>query len=934
MKHSLLLLLLAGLLLFGGAAALSQTTETFDGMTTGQRIGAQTGWYDGGTGPTIGATSGVNSSKGLGTSASVFTWTANAFNWNDAAFTSVTLGLDFQSSGSGTFDDDRVAWTISSTDLGSEYEFGVQLDNSSGNNLTTYWRSNIASDTRVQTPIVALTGIANNTWYRLRATITKLTSTSASIDVSLQRLDASGNPTGTPLTGSVPNTSTWAGGAPDNAYFTATSMWPSFKNHNTLAGAADNAYFEEGPGPDFSLIVLPDLQNMSQSYPTVLNSMTQWIADNKTTNNIAFVTQVGDIVNTSSSAAQWTNADAAFDIVDAAGVPYSVSPGNHDLGGLYESYFGVARFTGKSWYGGHYNTDNLNSYSLFSGSGNDFIVINLQYSPGTAILDWADALLKANATRRGIVVQHDILNVNDSWNNQNSYNALKDNPNLFLMLCGHMHTSTDGAAYRAELGDDGHTIHIVQADYQEFANGGDGWMRIMRFSPADDMIYMTTYSPYTSGNITTDPDQKNLVYNLNGGSANSAPVAMSVSISGVTAIDEILTGSYTYNDAEGDLQGTSTFRWLRDDVAIAGATSTTYTLTAADVGTTIKFEVTPVALTGTSPGAATQSAAVGPITDGGTQFAETFNGMTSGQRIGQQTGWYDAGSGPTIGSTNGVGGSQGLNSASGAFTWTAHTFNWNSPALTQVILGMDFESSGSGTFDDDRVCWTVSNSSADSRYEFGVQLDNSDGGIVTYWRPVITGDTRVQTPIVALSGIANNTWYRLRATITKLTSTSASIDVSLQRLDASGNPTGTPITGTLANTSTWAGGVPDNGYFTPTSMRPAYKNYNAVAGDADNAYFEIVEGPVNYAPVASNVNITGTPTQGQTLTSNYTYSDAEGDLEGVSTFRWLRDNVAIAGATSSTYTLVAGDVDAMIKCEVTPVALTGTSPGAAVQSPG
>ena len=61
------------------------------------------------------------------------------------------------------------------------------------------------------------------------------------------------------------------------------------------------------------------------------------------------------------------------------------------------------------------------------------------------------------------------------------------------MLCGHMHAANDGAAYRAELGDDGHTIHVVMADYQDFA--GSGYLRILRFSPADDMIYMTTSSP-------------------------------------------------------------------------------------------------------------------------------------------------------------------------------------------------------------------------------------------------------------------------------------------------------------------------------------------------------------------------------------------------------------------------------------------------------
>jgi hypothetical protein len=89
----------------------------------------------------------------------------------------------------------------------------------------------------------------------------------------------------------------------------------------------------------------------------------------------------------------------------------------------------------------------------------------------------------------------------------------------------------------------------------------------------------------------------------------------------------------------------------------------------------------------------------------------------------------------------------------------------------------------------------------------------------------------------------------------------------------------------------------------------------------------------NSAPVASNVAVSGTPTVGQVLTAAYTYSDADGDAEGVTTFRWFRNGTAIAGATSRTYTLTTADIGAMIKVEVTPVALTGTSPGTAVQSP-
>ncbi|MBN2038193.1 MAG: hypothetical protein JW768_15740 [Chitinispirillaceae bacterium] len=77
------------------------------------------------------------------------------------------------------------------------------------------------------------------------------------------------------------------------------------------------------------------------------------------------------------------------------------------------------------------------------------------------------------------------------------------------------------------------------------------------------------------------------------------------------------------------------------------------------------------------------------------------------------------------------------------------------------------------------------------------------------------------------------------------------------------------------------------------------------------------------APVATNVTITGQPRQGETLVGRYDYSDADGDREGESTYRWLRDGSAITGARDTSYRLTASDVGSKISFEVTPVALTG-----------
>ena len=283
-------------------------------------------------------------------------------------------------------------------------------------------------------------------------------------------------------------------------------------------------------GEDFTIIALPDTQEYSQVHPQIFISQTQWVVDNQDDLNIVYLAHLGDIVNTAGSTTQWDNADKAMSLLEdwlpglpdgipygPGGIPYGVVPGNHDTPTTnYNTYFGVFRFDGLSHYGGHYGTTNDNNYTLFSAGGMDFIVVNLEYQPGTAELDWADAQLKEYSDRRAIVVSHSILNNDNSWSYRAVYDALKDNPNLFLMLCGHRHSPTDGAARRTETGDYGNTIYILMADYQEYPSGGSGYLRSMRFSPTNNKIYVETYSPWLPGNLTDAENQFELAYDMSG----------------------------------------------------------------------------------------------------------------------------------------------------------------------------------------------------------------------------------------------------------------------------------------------------------------------------------------------------------------------------------------------------------------------------------
>lgn len=91
---------------------------------------------------------------------------------------------------------------------------------------------------------------------------------------------------------------------------------------------------------------------------------------------------------------------------------------------------------------------------------------------------------------------------------------------------------------------------------------------------------------------------------------NDAPTGV-LTITGTPDVGQVLT-MVTSSIADLDGLGPFTFSWLRDGVTISGATSSTYTLVAADIGTLITARVSYTDAQGTAE--TVTSAAVGPVT--------------------------------------------------------------------------------------------------------------------------------------------------------------------------------------------------------------------------------------------------------------------------------------------------------------------------------
>ena len=293
--------------------------------------------------------------------------------------------------------------------------------------------------------------------------------------------------------------------------------------YGRLAGGAT-------PGPDFTIVVLPDTQFYSESYPQIFLNQVNWIIANRTNLNIVYVGHVGDIVNQGDSQPyQWNNAtNALYRLLDPAltgtpnGIPLGVVPGNHDhVGGitLYNQFMGLSVFSNRSWYGGNMGSDNRNHYDLLTASGLDFLFLytdfnysSINYGPIDA---WANSVLAAHPNRRAMILTHCILTTSstyDSSRSPNLYSTVGANHNVFLMVCGHNH----GESYRVETNGN-HIVHIALADYQSDPNGGNGWLRLYKFSPANNRINVETYSPTLNSNRTAASGQFTISYPMSEG---------------------------------------------------------------------------------------------------------------------------------------------------------------------------------------------------------------------------------------------------------------------------------------------------------------------------------------------------------------------------------------------------------------------------------
>lgn len=284
---------------------------------------------------------------------------------------------------------------------------------------------------------------------------------------------------------------------------------------------------------------------------------------------------------------------------------------------------------------------------------------------------------------------------------------------------------------------------------------------------------------------------------------------------------------------------------------------------------------------------------------------------------------------PIIQAGAGVGGSVGLSAAARNFHWVARPFEWKDPTIAGVIIRMDFQTPGN-TGDSywpfrDKIGWTTNQFSTDSAEWLQIELYKNQ--IRGSWKNA-SGSDRTPTIVTydvtpGVTPMTANTFYRAAFKLTKLTMTSAKIDVSLHTINPDGTTGSEVISGTIADTDALGSDTPNPALFTAPAMWPTYRNYNnGASAKCDNAYFEIirisapdcfskvtpeeaqgVETDINAAPTPSSINYTVQNLGLNTFTYTVVELDDQQQPVDVSWISINKTGATVAAQTSDTLTV-------------------------------
>lgn len=380
-------------------------------------------------------------------------------------------------------------------------------------------------------------------------------------------------------------------------------------------------------------------------------------------------------------------------------------------------------------------------------------------------------------------------------------------------------------------------------------------------APIDSGQMVRVVASYTDAQGTSESVNSAAVGPIT--NSNNSPTG-TVTISGILAEDQTLTAANTLADLDG--LGPITYQWQRGGADITGATSTTYSLTDADVGQLIN--VVASYTDGGSTPESVSSTTVGPVTNVNDAPGGSVN--ISGVPTEDQL----------LTASNTLTDADGTGTVS--YQWQRNGSDISGAIATTYLLG-----------------------DADSGQNIRVVASYTDGqgtseSVASTTIGPITNLNDLPIGTVTISGLAQED-----QTLTG-SNTLADAD-GLGPLICQWQRDGVDIVGEtgMSYTLTQA----DVG-----AVITMVVGYTDGQGTAESVTSNSL-GPVanvNDAP-AGAVSMSGSPSEGSTLTAANTITDDDG--LGPISYQWKRNGVDITGATSVTYLLAPVDVGSLMTVE-------------------
>ena len=383
------------------------------------------------------------------------------------------------------------------------------------------------------------------------------------------------------------------------------------------------------PRGAFTIAVLPDTQYYSLRYPDTFTAQTDYIVKKRTEQNIVYVLHEGDITDGNTDA-EWLNAVRSMGLLDTAHIPYAVIPGNHDAGYngppgtvSFNKYFSPDRYLAKGstpmhTFSGTKDAGKMdNNYHKFTAGGIKWMIVGVEFGPGQATVDWMNALISQNSDRRVIVLTHGYMyNDKKRWgadpdhtwlpapggfNGEQLWNAvIRKHRNIQFVISGHVvpgcgttcppHIQFGGQQDSSTLisrGDSGNLVYQMFVNFQENANGGGGFFRLLEFNPVAHTVTAQTYSPTTNQFMNTS-ENAFVLQNVDLSPASAGPSRSPLPV-GVFNRTQIAGRPYVFDASNSQDIGSwyaLTYKWsFGDGTPVATGSTVTHTYAAPNIPT-------------------------------------------------------------------------------------------------------------------------------------------------------------------------------------------------------------------------------------------------------------------------------------------------------------------------------------------------------------